>query len=210
MNPSKKVLLIGWDAADWKVINPLMDAGKMPNVQKLVEQGSMAHIATLAPAAFADALDIDRHRKAAVQARDPRVLRANAGRAGHSAGDQPLAAVQGGLEHFQPERHQEHRHRLVAEPPGRADQRGHGVGPLPSLAGECQDKLAGHSGDDPPSGTHRDPGRAQAAPRGDRRRDARPVRAQSAARSIKPRIPGSWDWPRPSPNASASTRPRPG
>ena len=49
MNPSKKVLLIGWDAADWKVINPLMDAGKMPNVQKLVEQGSMAHIATLHP-----------------------------------------------------------------------------------------------------------------------------------------------------------------
>ena len=49
MNPGKKVLLIGWDAADWKVINPLMDAGKMPNVQRLVEQGSMAHIATLHP-----------------------------------------------------------------------------------------------------------------------------------------------------------------
>ena len=25
-----KVLVIGWDAADWKVITPLMDEGKMP------------------------------------------------------------------------------------------------------------------------------------------------------------------------------------
>jgi predicted AlkP superfamily phosphohydrolase/phosphomutase/tetratricopeptide (TPR) repeat protein len=44
-----RVLLIGWDAADWKVINPLMDSGKMPNVQRLVENGAMAHIATLHP-----------------------------------------------------------------------------------------------------------------------------------------------------------------
>jgi hypothetical protein len=44
-----KVLLIGWDAADWKVIHPLMDAGKMPNIQRLVEAGSMAQIATLHP-----------------------------------------------------------------------------------------------------------------------------------------------------------------
>src|SRR5580658_8360293 len=42
-------MLIGWDAADWKVINPLMDAGQMPNVQRLVENGSMAQIATLHP-----------------------------------------------------------------------------------------------------------------------------------------------------------------
>ena len=104
MNPSKKVLLIGWDAADWKVINPLMDAGKMPNVQRLVENGADGADRHAAPAAFADAVDFDRHRKAAVQARHPRFLRANAGRAGHSAGDQPLAEVQGGLEHFQPER----------------------------------------------------------------------------------------------------------
>ncbi len=47
--PRQKVLLIGWDAADWKVINPLMEAGKMPNVQRLVENGSMAQIATLHP-----------------------------------------------------------------------------------------------------------------------------------------------------------------
>jgi hypothetical protein len=31
-----KVLLIGWDAADWKVIMPLVDAGKMPNLARLI------------------------------------------------------------------------------------------------------------------------------------------------------------------------------
>ena len=44
-----KVLLIGWDAADWKVIRPLMAAGKMPNVQRLVSQGASGPIATLHP-----------------------------------------------------------------------------------------------------------------------------------------------------------------
>jgi len=46
---SRRVLLVGWDAAYWKVINPLMDAGKMPNVQRLVENGAMGQIATLHP-----------------------------------------------------------------------------------------------------------------------------------------------------------------
>ena len=45
----RKVLLIGWDAADWKFLNPLMDAGLMPTLQKLVEGGSMGRLATLDP-----------------------------------------------------------------------------------------------------------------------------------------------------------------
>ncbi len=49
MATRKKVLLIGWDAADWKVIDPLMDQGKMPNLERLVNQGSIAHIATIHP-----------------------------------------------------------------------------------------------------------------------------------------------------------------
>ena len=44
-----KVLLIDWDAADWKVIHPLMDEGKMPGVQQFVEQGAMGNLATLHP-----------------------------------------------------------------------------------------------------------------------------------------------------------------
>jgi len=46
---SPKVLLIGWDAADWKVINPLLDAGKMPNLEKFVNDGVMGNLATLYP-----------------------------------------------------------------------------------------------------------------------------------------------------------------
>ncbi len=46
---SKKILLVGWDAADWKVITPLMDAGKMPNLQKFADQGVIGNLATLYP-----------------------------------------------------------------------------------------------------------------------------------------------------------------
>jgi len=48
-NRPRKVLLVGWDAADWKVIHPLIDAGKMPTVRRLVEHGVMANLATLHP-----------------------------------------------------------------------------------------------------------------------------------------------------------------
>ncbi len=47
--PKKKVLVIGWDAAEWKAIHPLMDAGKMPHLQRLVERGAMGRCATLHP-----------------------------------------------------------------------------------------------------------------------------------------------------------------
>ncbi|MCH7637990.1 MAG: alkaline phosphatase family protein [Bacteroidetes bacterium] len=46
---NRKVLLIGWDAADWKVITPLMDGGHMPSLESLVNRGVMGNIATLDP-----------------------------------------------------------------------------------------------------------------------------------------------------------------
>lgn len=46
---AKKVLLIGWDAADWKAINPIMDAGHMPTLERLVNGGCIGNIATLDP-----------------------------------------------------------------------------------------------------------------------------------------------------------------
>jgi len=46
---AKKVLLIGWDAADWKIINPLMDQGLMPTLEDFVNRGVMGNIATLRP-----------------------------------------------------------------------------------------------------------------------------------------------------------------
>ncbi len=45
----RKVLLIGWDGADWKVASPLVDAGKMPNLQQLIDTGVMGNISTLYP-----------------------------------------------------------------------------------------------------------------------------------------------------------------
>jgi predicted AlkP superfamily phosphohydrolase/phosphomutase/tetratricopeptide (TPR) repeat protein len=50
MAKKKKVLLIGWDAAaDWKVMHPLIDAGKMPTLKKFINEGVMGNLATLDP-----------------------------------------------------------------------------------------------------------------------------------------------------------------
>lgn len=45
----RRILLIGWDAADWHVINPLLDSGRMPNLARLVGRGVVGDIATLRP-----------------------------------------------------------------------------------------------------------------------------------------------------------------
>ncbi len=49
MGKKPKLLLIGWDAADWKVIDPLLKAGKMPALQRLLNNGVRGNIATLNP-----------------------------------------------------------------------------------------------------------------------------------------------------------------
>jgi len=46
---AQKLLLVGWDAADWQLMNPLMDAGRMPNLNRLVQNGVMGHLRTLQP-----------------------------------------------------------------------------------------------------------------------------------------------------------------
>ncbi len=49
-NPlAKKVLLIGWDAADWKHIQPLLEQGGMPTLQRVMNEGVWGNIATLNP-----------------------------------------------------------------------------------------------------------------------------------------------------------------
>ncbi len=45
----RRVLLIGWDAADWKMINPLLEQGHMPCLAKLIDRGVMGNIASLTP-----------------------------------------------------------------------------------------------------------------------------------------------------------------
>ncbi len=44
-----KLLLLGWDAADWKIINPLIEQGLMPNLEKLINGGTISNLATLDP-----------------------------------------------------------------------------------------------------------------------------------------------------------------
>ncbi len=47
--PTKKILLIGWDAADWKVIDPLIAQGKMPALKSLIQRGVYGKLQTLDP-----------------------------------------------------------------------------------------------------------------------------------------------------------------
>lgn len=46
---SKKVLLIGWDAADWVMIKPLIDQGLMPTLAQLIKDGTSGKLATIRP-----------------------------------------------------------------------------------------------------------------------------------------------------------------
>ena len=47
--PASRVLLIGWDAADWEHMEPLLARGDMPTLQALLNRGSAGNLATLQP-----------------------------------------------------------------------------------------------------------------------------------------------------------------
>ena len=44
-----KVLLIGWDAADWEMIDPLIERNQMPALARLIKGGVRGNLATLQP-----------------------------------------------------------------------------------------------------------------------------------------------------------------
>lgn len=46
-----RVLVIGWDAADWRIIKPLMQRGEMPNLSGMIANGVSGNLRTLTPAA---------------------------------------------------------------------------------------------------------------------------------------------------------------
>lgn len=46
---AKRVLLVGWDAADWHMIDPLLDKGEMPALAHVLQNGVRAPIRTLHP-----------------------------------------------------------------------------------------------------------------------------------------------------------------
>jgi predicted AlkP superfamily phosphohydrolase/phosphomutase len=43
------VLLVGWDAADWQLIKPLVDSGQMPTTAALMQRGTWGNLATSRP-----------------------------------------------------------------------------------------------------------------------------------------------------------------
>lgn len=48
-NSPKRVLLVGWDAADWQLIQPLIEKGLMPTTAALMERGAWGNLATTRP-----------------------------------------------------------------------------------------------------------------------------------------------------------------
>ncbi|PNQ73905.1 hypothetical protein C1T31_06160 [Hanstruepera neustonica] len=44
-----KVLLIGWDAADWEIIGPLLAKGQMPSLKELIDKGVYGNMSTMNP-----------------------------------------------------------------------------------------------------------------------------------------------------------------
>jgi tetratricopeptide (TPR) repeat protein len=46
---AKRVLLLGWDAADWQFLLPMIERGEMPTLQRLMARGVSGNIATLNP-----------------------------------------------------------------------------------------------------------------------------------------------------------------
>ena len=48
-NSPARVLLVGWDAADWQIIRPLVSQGLMPTTAALLERGAWGNLATTRP-----------------------------------------------------------------------------------------------------------------------------------------------------------------
>jgi predicted AlkP superfamily phosphohydrolase/phosphomutase/tetratricopeptide (TPR) repeat protein len=44
-----RLLLVGWDAADWKIIDPLLARGEMPNLARVLGAGVRGTLATISP-----------------------------------------------------------------------------------------------------------------------------------------------------------------
>lgn len=46
-NPELRLVLVGWDGATWELIDPLIEAGRVPNVGRLAESGHRAKLRSL-------------------------------------------------------------------------------------------------------------------------------------------------------------------
>ena len=48
-NKKTKLLLVGWDAADWRIINPLLQQGKLPGLARLMGKAAWGNLVTIDP-----------------------------------------------------------------------------------------------------------------------------------------------------------------
>jgi hypothetical protein len=46
---ARRLLIVGWDAADWQVIDPLLAKGQLPVLASLIERGVRSDLTTLEP-----------------------------------------------------------------------------------------------------------------------------------------------------------------
>jgi len=44
-----RVLVIGWDGADWRILDPMLKAGALPNLAGLIERGGRAVLKSTLP-----------------------------------------------------------------------------------------------------------------------------------------------------------------
>ncbi|MDA8971194.1 alkaline phosphatase family protein [Flavobacteriaceae bacterium] len=49
MKNKQKLLLVGWDAADWQIIGPLLAKGLMPSLKKIIDNGVYGNMSTMNP-----------------------------------------------------------------------------------------------------------------------------------------------------------------
>ncbi len=47
--PSRRVLVVGWDGADWEILEPFARRGVMPNLARLMSEGSWGELASVTP-----------------------------------------------------------------------------------------------------------------------------------------------------------------
>ena len=46
---ARRVLLIGWEGADWRLMEPLVDRGEMPHLESMIDRGVMGNATSPLP-----------------------------------------------------------------------------------------------------------------------------------------------------------------
>ena len=49
MEKAKKCILVGWDGADWLIAKPLLEAGRLPQLQAMIDNGVSGDLLSMPP-----------------------------------------------------------------------------------------------------------------------------------------------------------------